>query len=130
MSLRRLFVLVSQLPPDSRTKAALAGDRQGRRWDELTALTADIHELLQVIRIEQLASIPTKEKITPPTLQHVPRPDVDEPEDVNEADVDEAEDGPDERPRETQAERYERIQRFLSQFDPPAPPAPEPTARR
>lgn len=117
MTLRRLFVLLSQLPPDSRTKAKLAGDNDGRRWTEETAMLADVQELLQLIRIEQLVSIPFKEKIDLPELQRLTRPDYTAPGDEDQDEDDE--------PRESAAERYERIQRYLAQFDPP-PAEPQP----
>lgn len=116
MTLRRLHVLVSQLPPDSRTKAKLAGDREGRRWSESTHLQADQHELLQLLRIEQIsAGLPKEEQHKVPKLQRVPRPghgdDADHQGD--------SASGPEDLSPEDLADRYERIQRYLAQFDPP-----------
>ncbi|MFI0406580.1 hypothetical protein [Actinomadura sp. 3N508] len=120
MTLRRLFVLVSQLPPNSRTKARLGGDVDGRRWSDDTHLLADVQELLQELRIAQLASIPTTEPIELPEFHRLPRPNHgdDGHGDGEGGEPAEAAEGG----AEAMAERFERIQRYLAQFDPP--PAP------
>lgn len=107
MTKRRLFTLVSQFPADSRTKSRLRGDDAGRRWSEATYLLADIHELLQILRSEQLAVAPFERKDRPkiPELQRVPRPGDD-----TEA----------EQPAQHEdADRFQAIQKYLATLAPP-----------
>ena len=47
MTWRRLWVLLSQLPPESACGAALAGGWERSRWTPATEFAADLVELLQ-----------------------------------------------------------------------------------
>lgn len=105
-------MLASQLPRESRVKAALSGDDEGRRWSEQTYLTATLVELLQLTRNEQLARMLGKQaRSKVPKFRPVSRPgaalddEVDEP--TSKADPD----------------RYEAIQTYLATMAPPPPPA-------
>ncbi|CAM5694978.1 hypothetical protein STENM36S_01768 [Streptomyces tendae] len=74
MNWAELRDLVQALPEDSATKAALAGDTEGRRWDSSTFLLAAIYNAhLMSIRILWSAHLkgrpPAMEPIQPPALE-------------------------------------------------------------
>ncbi|MEV4041420.1 hypothetical protein [Streptomyces sp. NPDC049744] len=74
MNWAELRDLVVALPEDSATKAALAGDTEGRRWDSTTFLAAaQYNALLMLIRILWSAHLkgrpPQMEPIQPPALE-------------------------------------------------------------
>ncbi|GHJ04823.1 hypothetical protein TPA0906_66880 [Streptomyces olivaceus] len=73
MNWAELRDLVTALPEDSATKAALAGDVEGRRWTSATFVgAAQYNALLMVIRILWTAHLkgraPEMEPIQPPVL--------------------------------------------------------------
>lgn len=108
-------MLASQLPRESRVKASLAGDDEGQRWSEGTHLLADQLELLQMLRIEQLAGqVDKKDRSKIPKFHPVQRPGM------------EAEADADESPSKADPERYEAIQKHLATLAPPPPPARTP----
>ena len=74
MNWAELRDLVTALPEDSATKAALAGDTEGRRWDSATFLAAaQYNALLMLVRILWTAHLkgrpPEMEPIHPPVLE-------------------------------------------------------------
>ncbi|MET8113818.1 hypothetical protein [Streptomyces prasinus] len=74
MNWAELRDLVTALPEDSATKAALAGDIEGRRWDSATFLAAaQYNALLMITRILWTAHLkgkpPELEPIQPPALE-------------------------------------------------------------
>lgn len=74
MNWAELRDLVQALPEDSATKAALAGDTEGRRWDSATFLAAaQYNALLMLVRILWTAHLkgrpPEMEPIHPPALE-------------------------------------------------------------
>lgn len=74
MNWAELRDLVTALPEDSATKAALAGDVEGRRWDSATFLAAaQYNALLMLVRILWTAHLkgrpPEMEPIQPPALE-------------------------------------------------------------
>jgi hypothetical protein len=107
-------VLASQLPPDSRVKSYLSGDDEGYRWSDQTHLAANLVDLLQLVRNEQLARmLGKKDRSKVPKFQATPRPgDEGQADDV------------DEPTGKADPARYEAIQRFLATMDPPPPGAP------
>ncbi|MFE4420447.1 hypothetical protein [Streptomyces sp. NPDC056817] len=71
MNWAELRDLVVALPEDSATKAALAGDVDGRRWNSATYLGAATHNvLLMVVRILWIAHL----KGAPPEMQPIDAP--------------------------------------------------------
>jgi len=79
MSWLELRDLVDALPADSATKAALAGDREGRRWTQQDHLLATLANLLMIlIRIEWVAgrlkgNAPDLKAVEGPELKREPR---------------------------------------------------------
>lgn len=74
MNWAELRDLVQALPEDSATKAALAGDIEGRRWASSTYLMAAQYNLLQLVaRILWTAHLkgrpPQMEPVEPPRLE-------------------------------------------------------------
>ncbi|WP_333742702.1 hypothetical protein [Streptomyces ardesiacus] len=74
MNWAELRDLVVALPEESATKAAIAGDTEGRRWDSATFLAAaQYNALLMLIRILWSAHLkgrpPEMEPIQPPVLE-------------------------------------------------------------
>lgn len=69
-------MIIKHLPLDSHVGAYMAGDTEGRRWSENTHLLADMHEMLQLIRNEQLgvSDIPKSAKRKIPKFSPVDRP--------------------------------------------------------
>lgn len=73
--------LVDALPEDSATRAAAAGDTEGRRWSQQTYLLASTTNLLQMaVRILWTAHL----KGNPPDLQAVEPPSLEADEQHNE----------------------------------------------
>jgi hypothetical protein len=77
MSWTELRDFVDALPEDSATKAALAGDREGRRWSQESYLLAFIANLLGLLIRIQWAAGRLKGKA--PDLPTVSGPDLDRP---------------------------------------------------
>lgn len=74
MNWAELRDLVDALPEDSATKAATAGDIEGRRWTQDTyAIAATYNALLMLIRIQWAAQLkgqpPDMTTITPPRME-------------------------------------------------------------
>jgi hypothetical protein len=77
MNWAELRDLVDALPEDSATKAAVAGDMEGRRWSQNTYIAASSYNaLLLMIRVLWAAHL----KGDPPDMQSIspPRMEVDE----------------------------------------------------
>lgn len=78
MSWRRLWALVSQLPPESATGASLAGGWERSRWTPGTEHTASLVELIQSTNhmigayLAGIQSPPKPNPVAEP--QRVPRP--------------------------------------------------------
>jgi hypothetical protein len=73
MSWAELRDLVEHLPEDSATKAALAGDEEGRRWTQDTYVAASTYNaMLLMIRVMWVAHLkgnpPDMDTISPPRL--------------------------------------------------------------
>ncbi|MFJ6559979.1 hypothetical protein ACIQMV_08860 [Streptomyces sp. NPDC091412] len=76
MNWAELRDLVTALPEDSATKAALAGDADGRRWTAATYLgAAQYNALLMLVRILWIAHLkgqpPEMDPIDPPRLEQL-----------------------------------------------------------
>lgn len=101
MNWAELRDLVQALPEDSATKAALAGDIEGRRWNTATYMAAaQYNALLMLVRILWTAHL----KGSPPPMEPVPAPRL------------EAHDSDD----EAQAEAQRRSEEYLNSFSPGA----------
>ncbi|WP_237405842.1 hypothetical protein [Streptomyces sp. M2CJ-2] len=99
MTWAELRDLVQALPEDSATKAALAGDTEGRRWDSATFLAAaQYNALLMVVRILWTAHL----KGRPPEMEPI-HPPVLEAHDVDD---------------EARAEAQQRTEQYLNSFSP------------
>lgn len=74
MSWLELLEFVEGLPRDSATKAAMAGDREGRRWSEQNYLLATLVNLMMLlIRIQWVAG---RLKGSAPDMKPVDSPDL------------------------------------------------------
>lgn len=71
MTWRRLWVLISQLPPDSATQAELSGGQDVATWTTLVELTAQAVDSIKALDYHFM-SANTKSHVQPPTP--VPRP--------------------------------------------------------
>lgn len=81
MSWAELRDLVVALPPDSATKAALAGDTDGRRWSQGDyALAAVYNALLLLVRVQWAAHLKGK----PPEMAPMEPPRLEEDEEAAE----------------------------------------------
>lgn len=82
MNWAELRDLVQALPEDSATKAAVAGDVDGRRWNSSTYLmAANYNALLMLLRIQWTAHLkgkpPEMEPVQPPQLEALDAEDAD-----------------------------------------------------
>lgn len=103
MSWAELRDLVDALPEDSATKAAMAGDVEGRRWSQADYLQAAQYNAL--ILLVRLAWVGWQVKGTPPDLKAVEPPRLVEDEAVLEA----------------KARKEARIREVLDRFSPGRP---------
>lgn len=75
MTWRRLHVLLKQLPPDSRYKARLGGQRGGFRWSHTDFLLADLIEETQALRLTVINTRPNRRRGSrTPKFVPYPRP--------------------------------------------------------
>jgi hypothetical protein len=99
MNWAELRDLVQALPEDSATKAAVAGDLEGRRWTSGTFLAAaQYNALLMLVRILWAAHL----KGRPPDMEPVQPPAMEEHEADDEA----------------KAEAQQRAEEYLNAFSP------------
>jgi len=73
ISLRKLYNIFYLLPANSATMATLTGDKDMRRWDDLTYLIANCQDLLGLV---WRANFQGKKK--PPKFEPVKRPEFEE----------------------------------------------------
>jgi hypothetical protein len=62
MTARRLHVVLKGLPPESRYKARLSGQRGGFRWSSTDFLLADLNDQIQALRLTVIATRPNRKR--------------------------------------------------------------------